>query len=997
MSRFFKLLLISAFLCSPLTLAAQTVVNVTDADISAGQVVQWTSDNTYVLNGFVFVDDGAELWIEPGTVIKGKPGQGEQASALIVARGGKIYAEGTPTQPIIFTAEADDVTLSDDLPLDASGLWGGIIVLGKATLNSSPGETAIEGIPTTEPRGIYGGNDDADNSGVIRYVSIRYGGTDIGAGNEINGLTLGGVGSGTTVEYVEVFGNEDDGFEWFGGTVNTRYLVSAFNGDDAFDYDEGWRGKNQFWFVIQRADKGNRAGEHDGGTDPEDGTPYATPYILNATYIGSGASSSNASNDLVFTLRDNAGGHYINSVFTDFQNNGVKVEDLETGEDSRARLEAGQLSLKNNLWWGFGAGNDITNIATQDFVQTHLAANNNTIADPMLQGIARIDGGSIVGDAGGLDPRPGAGSPALSGAADVPDDPFFEQTDFLGAFGPGDLWIAGWTFISEAGVVKQTGQEVVNVTDANIAAGQTVQWTNDKIYILDGLVFVDDGAELWIEPGTVIKGKPGQGEQASALVVARGGKIYAMGTPTHPIIFTAEADDANDPNDLPLDVSGLWGGVIILGKATLNSSPGETAIEGIPTTEPRGIYGGNDDEDNSGVFRYVSIRYGGTDIGAGNEINGLTLGGVGSGTTIEFVEVFGNEDDGFEFFGGTVGTRYLVSAFNGDDAFDYDEGWRGKNQFWFVIQRDDKGNRAGEHDGGTDPEDGAPYATPYILNATYVGSGASSSNASNDLVFTFRDNAGGHYMNSVFTDFQANGVKVEDLESGEDSRARLEAGELSLSNNLWFGFGAGNDLANIATQDFVQAHLTANSNTIADPQLRGIGRLAESGQRVLDPRPGDGSPAWFGAGDAPEGFKSTDYVGAFGGVNWASDWTFISEAGVLSARGGGNPKASDAGMSTGVLEQQTGTTIPADFTLQQNYPNPFNPSTNISYALPRAGHVKLTVYNQLGQQVATLIDGVRQAGSYTVTWKASGFATGLYFYRLETAGQAVTKRMLLVK
>ncbi len=204
--------------------AAQTVVQVTEA---IGQDAVWTPDNTYVLNGFVFVEDGVSLTIEPGTVVRGKPGQGENASALIVAQGGRIFAEGTRENPIIFTAEADDVSDPFDLPLDTRGLWGGVILLGKAVINTSTGVGAIEGIPTTEPRGAYGGSDDSDDSGVFRYVSIRYGGTDIGAGNEINGLTMGAVGSGTVVEYVEVYNNQDDGFEWFGGTVNSRYLVSA--------------------------------------------------------------------------------------------------------------------------------------------------------------------------------------------------------------------------------------------------------------------------------------------------------------------------------------------------------------------------------------------------------------------------------------------------------------------------------------------------------------------------------------------------------------------------------------------------------------------------------------------------------------------------------------------------------------------------------------------------------------------------------------------------
>jgi len=265
----------------PTLLAAQNVIQVTDADI-VGDVF-WTSDNTYVLNGFVFVEDGETLTIEAGTVVKGKPGQAEAASALIVARGGKIFAEGTPTQPIIFTAEADDVNDPNDLPANTRGLWGGVIILGRATINVAGGEQDIEGIPVTEPRGVFGGTDDDDNSGVFRYVSLRYGGTNIGANNEINGLTMGGVGRGTTIEFVEVFNNADDGYEWFGGTVNTRYLVSAFNDDDGFDYDEGWRGRNQFWFLIQAPDVGGTGGEHDGGTTPEDGLPFAIPLIYNAT------------------------------------------------------------------------------------------------------------------------------------------------------------------------------------------------------------------------------------------------------------------------------------------------------------------------------------------------------------------------------------------------------------------------------------------------------------------------------------------------------------------------------------------------------------------------------------------------------------------------------------------------------------------------------------------------------------------------------------------
>ncbi|MFZ5939703.1 MAG: hypothetical protein ACOYXB_03935, partial [Bacteroidota bacterium] len=202
---------------SPYTLDYEETIS----DNGAGTgTVTWTNDKSYILDGLVFVNDGQTLTIQAGTVVRGKTGQGINSSALIVARGGRIIAQGASDQPIIFTAEGDD--LKGSIPYDARGLWGGLILLGNATLNTSSGEAFIEGIPISEPRGIYGGSYDDDNSGILSYVSIRHGGTNIGEGNEINGLTLGGVGRKTIIDHVEVIANADDGIEFFGGTVNTR-------------------------------------------------------------------------------------------------------------------------------------------------------------------------------------------------------------------------------------------------------------------------------------------------------------------------------------------------------------------------------------------------------------------------------------------------------------------------------------------------------------------------------------------------------------------------------------------------------------------------------------------------------------------------------------------------------------------------------------------------------------------------------------------------------
>jgi hypothetical protein len=216
----------------------------------------WETGKVYVLSGRITVTNGATLTIQPGVVVKGEVGTGANATALIIARGAKINAAGTATQPIIFTTVADEIRpgqiASPNMDPTLEGLWGGLIVLGRAR-GSFPGdvqEIQIEGIPASDTNGLYGGTNDADNSGVIKYISIRHGGANIGEGNEINGLTLGGVGSGTVIENVEVVANQDDGIEWFGGTVSVKNALIWNSGDDAVDTDQAWAGTLDNFIVI---------------------------------------------------------------------------------------------------------------------------------------------------------------------------------------------------------------------------------------------------------------------------------------------------------------------------------------------------------------------------------------------------------------------------------------------------------------------------------------------------------------------------------------------------------------------------------------------------------------------------------------------------------------------------------------------------------------------------------------------------------------------------
>ncbi|WP_209332262.1 hypothetical protein [Lunatimonas salinarum] len=304
----------------------------------------WETGKTYVLGGRIAVTAGATLTIEPGVIVKGEAGSGPNATALIIARGARIDAQGTETQPIIFTSVADEIEpgmiSSPNLDPDIDGLWGGLLILGNASSSFAGDvtEVQIEGIPPSDTNGLYGGSDPEDDSGILKFISIRHGGANIGEGNEINGLTLGGVGSKTIIENIEVIANQDDGIEWFGGTVSVKNAIVWNSGDDALDTDQAWSGTLDN-FIILCGSNTDHALEIDG---PE-GSFNGAHTLTNGTIRGHAAAEMG-------DFRDGARGTFQNIYFYGFGSPSATEGrgDLSiSGDASLANFQSGVLSFES--------------------------------------------------------------------------------------------------------------------------------------------------------------------------------------------------------------------------------------------------------------------------------------------------------------------------------------------------------------------------------------------------------------------------------------------------------------------------------------------------------------------------------------------------------------------------------------------------------------------------------------------------------------------------
>ncbi|WP_119681658.1 hypothetical protein [Indioceanicola profundi] len=890
-----------------------TVGSETHCALDAGVItdnITLTADTTWQLNGVVFIgeDTGANgnggdpaiLTIEPGTTIYGRDAQ----SALIISRGSRIEAEGTRFEPIVMTS-AEDLGYADELGRTGraawsgliaedpnTGEWGGLIINGRAPINNG---TAVAGGGFERQgevdSGLFGGNNPTDNSGTLRFVQVRYPGYRESPTDELNGIAFQGVGSGTVVEYVHVHGSSDDAFEWFGGTVNGRYLVATATGDDSFDWTDGWQGRVQFGLVIQsganpEVNDDSRGIEGDNLGANADTLPRSQPKFANVTMVGA------ATGDTGMLLRRGTAGEFYNFVIAGFPDASL---DLDTAE-TYAQYAAGNLVLNSVLLDNVTPSSALETDEDDANLQTlFLAGAGNRLGTTSLQ---QALGGAYVNGSAEQDIP----------AADLSGDSFFVQVPFAGAVNSADYddasadpdylqnWTQGFTFLlsDPDNVPEAACPDVEGVTPraaapadgiCTLAAGVYVEdmtFMTGLEYHVDGQIFIgnDVGADgaaadaaavnLTIQPGVTVRGMTGE----TSIVITRGSRLIANGTAAQPITFAPAGLDFTVPanlNSYGNNAAPSWGGLVINGRAPINN--GQTAADGSleRTGEgSSGLFGGSLPDDSSGAMRYVRVLNAGFRQNSGDELNGIAFQGVGRGTEVEYLQIHNAQDDGIEWFGGTVDVRHLVITGAGDDSMDWTDGWQGRVQHAVVVQNPDNSetnddSRGIEADNFGSNADAAPRSNPILSNVTLIGT------STGDSGMVLRRGTAGHYYNFVVTGFPDAQLDVDTAQTFQQiTEGNLVLRSMLLGNAVGAPLETDSDDADATT--LADAFNAAGSNnviaatTLAAPANGGkafVNGTAEAAVTATD------------ASAVDSFFEATSHIGAVPSTegNWTAGWT----------------------------------------------------------------------------------------------------------------------------
>lgn len=805
------------------TVGAGNVTVESDADVAAIQ------------------DAGVTLTIEAGADIKAF-----DDGVLLVTRGSKLMAEGNAAEPITFSSVDDGY--------DGEGEWGGIIIQGFAPQYGQGGTGPcystgtvcnVSGEGGTEVA-VYGGNIEDDNSGIIKYVRIAEGGLVAGPNNEINGLTLQGVGHGTEVDYIHVHGNLDDGVEWFGGTVNVKHLVLTNNDDDDIDFDEGYKGNIQYALVIKNQIKEAPTGENDprgieANSSDKEFVPETEAVIANVTIVGGPVNNYADDKQPGMRLRGSVTVDVHNSAVKGFDTGCIRIDDSNTDASTDGSIDDTSTVTLNNVIGDCADG-------FYDKRDADTATN---------AGAANIDFDAAYAILGG---EANLGASATINAVNNGSGFMFDQTDFIGAVKPGTLventWWYGWTLPVLADLTSQPEEATFADCDETTKVC-TVSGTIDKDYTfvssyewrLDDVVVVgagnvtittpaqvtaiqEAGVTLTIEPGTNIKAF-----DDGVLLVTRGSKIMAEGTAVAPITFSSI--------DADIDGEGEWGGLIVQGFAPQYGAGDTGVCHGTGTicnvageggTEVA-VYGGNIVNDNSGVIKYVRIAEGGLVAGPNNEINGLTLQGVGSATTVEYVQVHGNLDDGIEWFGGTVNAKHVVLTNNDDDDIDFDEGFKGNIQFAIVVKNQNKQAPTGKNDprgieANSSDVEFVPDTNAVISNVTVIGGPVNNAADKEEPGMRLRGSLTVSVFNSAVAGFDKGCIRIDDSNTDGSEDGSTESNSNVTLVNVYAGCTGGfyakraaNSETNI--QDFTVTlddafALSTDANLVEAPAITAI-------------------------------------------------------------------------------------------------------------------------------------------------------------------------------
>jgi hypothetical protein len=860
---------VSDGLCElPATISADMTLSAGVDYLMTGRVTVGNGNGQLEANGDGTLADGSAvqavtLKIEAGVEIFGQTGT---FANLLVTRGSKILATGTADAPIVFS--------SDDAGYDGAGEWGGLIIHGYAPHN----ECAIGGsycdIDSEGESGFAGGYAADDSSGVLRYVVVAEGGYEFSTGNEINGISLVGVGSGTEMDYIQVHGNSDDGIEFYGGNVNLKHGVFTNNNDDSVDWDEGYQGNLQYIIVKQGASKGE-AFEMD--TEGSADGFLSKPTLANVTVIADKV-ADRATYSLNFKKR--SGGFFHNTVVAVSPDSETSLSTCVNVDGSGSQALVGEALVLNN--WiqdcasGSGDQGTLSNVTGLDngTIAAVPSELDNNFASQALE--------AILPNAIDWD--------AVSSAypESVADADYLDATSYIGAVNPdgSDVWWAGWTIEGSLGnptLPEATCPDGTDEIDPGlcllppiVSADMTL--TAGVDYLMDGRVTVGNGngqletngdgtlsdgsslrnVTLTIEAGVNVFGKSGT---FANLVITRGSRLMAVGTKSAPIVFSSD--------DEGLDGSGEWGGLIMHGFAPHNECAEGGAYCDIDSEGESGFAGGYDPDDSSGVLRYVVVAEGGYEFSTGNEINGISLVAVGRGTEIDYIQVHGNSDDGIEFYGGTVNVKHGVFTRNNDDSVDWDEGYQGNLQYIIVKQGASKGE-AFEMD--TEGSSDGFLSKPTLANVTIINDKVAD-RATYSL--NFKKRSGGFFHNTIVTVADSSETAVDTCINVDGAGSEALVGTALVINNWIQDCGQGEGFH--GTLSGVNVNFDSTSVTTTDAALDAL--LSSSAPEAAGLEPLD----WNAINGAyPESLAdgefldSTDYIGAVnpdGTDPWWAGWT----------------------------------------------------------------------------------------------------------------------------